>query len=43
MDGNINTENSTPTKLADVLRTEFPDIEYVSETDGFGKHGLMPQ
>ena len=36
----VNTQNSTPTKLADVLRTEFPEIEYVSETDWFGQHGL---
>ncbi|HEY4111882.1 ABC transporter permease [Puia sp.] len=40
MDGNPDTENSTPTKLAEVLRTEFPGIEYVSETDWFGDHGL---
>jgi putative ABC transport system permease protein len=36
----VNTQNSTPTKLADVLRTEFPEMEYVSETDWFGQHGL---
>ena len=40
MNGTINTESSTPTKLADILRTQFPDIEYVSETDWFGSHGL---
>ncbi len=40
MDGNIDTEGSTPTKLADLLRAQFPDIEYVSETDWFGNHGL---
>ena len=39
-DGAIDTENSTPTKLADVLRTQFPEIAYVSETDWFGSHGL---
>ncbi|HWB28082.1 MAG TPA: ABC transporter permease [Chitinophagaceae bacterium] len=38
--GDVNTQPSTPTKLADVLRTEFPEIEYVSETDWFGNHGL---
>ena len=39
-DANVSTEGSTPTKLADVLRAEFPEIEYVSETDWFGSHGL---
>ena len=39
-DGDIDTENSTPTKLADVLRKEFPEIAYASETDWFGSHGL---
>lgn len=38
--GDVNTQPSTPTKLADVLRSEFPEIEYVSETDWFGNHGL---
>jgi len=40
MNGGIGTENSTPTKLADVLRVEFPDIEFVAETDWFSSHGL---
>jgi putative ABC transport system permease protein len=40
MDGNPDTENSTPSKLADVLRAKYPEIEYVSETDWFGSHGL---
>ncbi len=40
-DANVSTQGSTPTKLADVLRTEFPEIEYVSETDWFGRHGLQ--
>ena len=39
-DAGVSTQGSTPTKLADVLRTEFPEIEYVSETDWFGPHGL---
>jgi putative ABC transport system permease protein len=39
-DGDISTQNSTPTKLADVLRTELPEVEYVSETDWFSDHGL---
>jgi putative ABC transport system permease protein len=40
VDADVSTQGSTPTKLADVLRTEFPEIEYVSETDWFGPHGL---
>ncbi|HTR28685.1 MAG TPA: ABC transporter permease [Puia sp.] len=40
VDKDIDTENSTPTKLADVLRTEYPEIEFASETDWFGTHGL---
>jgi putative ABC transport system permease protein len=36
----VHTENSVPPKLADVLRAEFPEVEYVSETDWFGRHGL---
>lgn len=39
-DANVSTQGSTPTKLADVLRSEFPEIEYVSETDWFAPHGL---
>jgi putative ABC transport system permease protein len=39
-DANVSTQGSTPTKLADVLRSEFPGIEYVSETDWFVYHGL---
>ena len=39
-DGDVDTENSTPSKLADMLRTDFPEIAYASETDGFGPHGL---
>jgi hypothetical protein len=41
MNGSVITEGSTPTKLADVLRAKFPEIEYVSETDWFGNHGLL--
>ncbi|HEV2482800.1 MAG TPA: ABC transporter permease [Puia sp.] len=40
MNGDVSTENSTPSKLADVLRTEIPEVEYASETDWFGMHGL---
>ena len=40
MNGDVSTENSTPTKLADVLRAEIPGVEYASETDWFGMHGL---
>jgi len=40
MDGNVETSTSTPSKLADVLRTEFPEVEYASETDYFNNHGL---
>ena len=39
-DGDVDTENSTPSKLADMLRADFPEIAYASETDGFGSHGL---
>ena len=35
-DGDVDTENSTPSKLADMLRADFPEIAYASETDGFG-------
>ena len=41
MNGEVSTENSTPLKLSEVLRTQIPEIEYVSETDWFGNHGLM--
>lgn len=40
MNGDIETNNSTPSKLADVLRTEIPEIQYASETDWFGMHGV---
>src|ERR1700761_3332857 len=40
INGDVYTENSTPPKLADVLRAEIPEVEYVSETDWFGNHGL---
>ncbi len=39
-DGDVDTENSTPSKLADILRADFPEIAFASETDGFGSHGL---
>lgn len=40
MNGSISNENSTPLKLSEVLRSKYPEIEYVSETDWFGSHGL---
>jgi ABC-type antimicrobial peptide transport system permease subunit len=41
VDGEIQTFNSTPLKLSDVLRTQYPEIEYVAVTDWFNQHGLM--
>ena len=32
---------TTSLKLADALRNQIPEIEYVAETDGGGMHGLM--
>jgi putative ABC transport system permease protein len=40
MNGSVSTENSTSLKLSEVLRSRYPEIEYVSETDWFGNHGL---
>ncbi len=40
MNGVVSTENSTDLRLSEALRTRFPEIEYVSETDWFGSHGL---
>ncbi|MES2265864.1 MAG: ABC transporter permease [Bacteroidota bacterium] len=39
--GDTLTFNSTSLKLADALRTDYPEIEYVAETDGGRSHGLM--
>jgi putative ABC transport system permease protein len=41
--GNGDTVNygGTSLKLANVLRNQVPEIQYIAETDGFGKHGLM--
>lgn len=38
--GEILTFSSTSLKLADALRNQIPEIEYVAECD-FGQHGLM--
>jgi putative ABC transport system permease protein len=39
--GDTLTFNSTSLKLADALRNNYPEIEYVAETDGGREHGLM--
>ncbi|MEO8763753.1 MAG: ABC transporter permease [Ginsengibacter sp.] len=39
--GEILTISSTSLKLADALRKEIPEIEYVAESDWMGPHGLM--
>jgi ABC-type antimicrobial peptide transport system permease subunit len=39
--GETLTFSSTSLKLADVLRTNIPEIEYVAESDGGSSHGLM--
>jgi hypothetical protein len=39
--GDTLTFSSTSLKLADVLRDNIPEFEHVSETDGWGAHGLM--
>jgi len=39
--GDTLTFSSTSLKLADALRTDFPEIEYVAESDGGRGHGLM--
>ena len=35
------TFTSTSLKLADKLRSDFPQIEYIAETDWFGPHDLI--
>src|SRR5882724_2862308 len=39
--GDTLTFSSTSLKLADALRREIPEIEYVAESDWIGSHGLM--
>jgi putative ABC transport system permease protein len=39
--GDTLTFSSTSLKLADALRTNYPEIEYVAETDGGRGHGLI--
>jgi putative ABC transport system permease protein len=39
--GDTLTFSSTSLKLADALRTDYPEIEYVAESDGGRGHGLM--
>src|SRR3954466_7390724 len=38
--GEILTFTSTSLKLADALRNQIPEIEYVAESDWRGSHGL---
>ena len=38
--GDTLTFRSTSLRLAEALRTQIPEIEYVSESGGFGSHGL---
>ncbi|HEX3767396.1 MAG TPA: ABC transporter permease [Puia sp.] len=39
--GDTVTYGGSSLKLADALRTQVPEIEYVAETDDFGQHGLV--
>lgn len=39
--GDTLTFNTTSLRLAEALRTEIPEIEYVAESDWMGQHGLM--
>lgn len=39
--GDTVTYGGTSLKLADILRTQIPEIESVAETDGGSQHGLM--
>src|SRR5882757_5038126 len=39
--GETLTFSTTSLKLADALRANIPEIEYVAESDGGGSHGLM--
>jgi putative ABC transport system permease protein len=38
--GSVVTYSGTSLKLADALRRQVPEMEYVAETDDFGAHGL---
>lgn len=39
--GETLTFSSTSLKLADALKTNYPEVEYVVPTDGIGSHGLL--
>ncbi|HMG68030.1 MAG TPA: ABC transporter permease, partial [Chitinophagaceae bacterium] len=39
--GDTLTLETTSLKLANALRSQIPEIEYVAESDGMGPHGLM--
>ena len=39
--GDTLTFRTTSLKLADALRTQIPEIEYVAESDWMGSHGLL--
>ncbi|MEO5595257.1 MAG: ABC transporter permease, partial [Chitinophagaceae bacterium] len=39
--GDTLTFRTTSLKLADALRSQIPEIEYVAESDWMGPHGLM--
>ncbi len=41
LNGKTKTTSSLPLPLADVLRKEIPEIEYVAETDWIDGHGLL--
>jgi len=41
--GDTVTYGGISLKLATILRTQVPDIQYVAETDGFAMHGLMAE
>src|SRR5438045_8962828 len=39
--GEINVNNATCLPLADALKREIPEIEYVAQTDWMGSHSLI--
>ncbi|HEX4850372.1 MAG TPA: ABC transporter permease [Puia sp.] len=39
--GDTVTFGGTSLKLATILHSQFPEIQYLAETDGFSSHGLM--
>src|SRR6476469_652074 len=39
--GDTLTFRTTSLRLADALRTQVPEIQYVAESDWMGSHGLM--